>query len=103
MRDKRIKDKVQQVLNPSFVELVNESDMHSGPATESHYRLVVVSNGFAGLSRVERQQKVYGLLKKEFSSGLHALTMRLKTPDEWNESKSKAFSSPDCLHKNKSS
>lgn len=99
MRELRIKEKMEQELNPTLVQLANESHMHSGPANESHYKLVVVSKAFEKLSRVERQQKVYGLLKEEFSSGLHALTMRLKTPEEWEEKDSKSFSSPDCSHK----
>ena len=99
MRELRIKEKVQQELNPALVELSNESHMHSGPGNESHYKLVVVSKNFENLTRVERQQKVYGLLKDEFSSGLHALTMRLKTPEEWGGKDSTDFSSPDCAHK----
>lgn len=99
MREIRIKEKVQQELKPTLVELVNESHMHSGPANESHYKLVVVSEVFEDMSRVERQQKVYGLLKDEFSSGLHALTMRLKTPEEWEGKDTKGFASPDCSHK----
>lgn len=45
--------------------------------------LVLVSSVFAGLSRVKRQQLVYGLLKDRIESGeIHAVTMRTLTPEE---------------------
>jgi acid stress-induced BolA-like protein IbaG/YrbA len=45
--------------------------------------LGLVSGAFAGLSRVKRQQLVYGLLKDRIESGeIHAVTMRTQTPEE---------------------
>lgn len=49
-----------------------------------HFQALIVSQEFAGLSRVQRQQKVNALLVQRFDSGeLHALSMRTLTPDEW--------------------
>jgi acid stress-induced BolA-like protein IbaG/YrbA len=51
-----------------------------------HFQAVIVSDEFAGLSRVRRQQRVNALLKERFDSGeLHALSMRTLTPDEWRQ------------------
>ena len=51
---------------------------------ETHLALTVVSEQFEGLSRVKRHQLVYSLLSEEFSQGLHALQLSLKTPKEEN-------------------
>ena len=46
-------------------------------------RLRVVSIEFEGLSRVKRQQKIYGLLDELIKSGeIHAVTMLTLTPEE---------------------
>jgi BolA protein len=42
----------------------------------------MVSEAFAGLSRVARQRLVYHALGEEFDTGLHALSLDLKTPEE---------------------
>jgi BolA protein len=91
------------VLKPVHFELENESDLHSGPpGRESHFKLLLVSAEFDGLSRVDRQRKTHDLLKAEFQMGLHALAQRLLTPGEWNiNQKSLDFNSPECSHQKK--
>ncbi len=50
-----------------------------------HFSAVVVSDSFAGLTRVKRQQLLNTILKPHFDSGrLHALSMQTLTPEEWN-------------------
>jgi len=66
----------------SFIELINESHMHSGPAPESHFKLVLVSEDFNNLSKVRRQQAVYKVLK-ELMPQFHALGLHTYTPEEW--------------------
>jgi BolA protein len=66
---------------------LDESAKHAGhagaqPGGETHYRLTLVSTAFDGLSRVARQRLVYGALREEFDTGLHALSLDLKTPSE---------------------
>ena len=49
--------------------------------TEDHYEVFVRSTSFAGLSRMERHQKVMGAFSEELKSGeVHALT--IKTEDK---------------------
>lgn len=72
---------------PTAMELVDESAKHAGhagarPEGETHFRLRLVSNVFSGLSRVDRQRLVYQALREEFDTGLHALALDLKTPEE---------------------
>ncbi|MCM2352456.1 MAG: BolA family transcriptional regulator [Pseudobdellovibrio sp.] len=88
-RDERIKNILQQ-LNPVIFELKNDSAKHAGhadhmgvePTGETHYKLKIVSEVFKGMGRVDRQRKVYDLLRSEFNSGLHALELKTLTPEE---------------------
>ena len=51
-----------------------------------HFEAMIVSPAFAGLGRVQRQQRVNALLKGHFESEvLHALTMQCLTPEEASE------------------
>lgn len=48
-----------------------------------HFEALIVSPVFAGLSRVQRQQRVNAVLREHFESEvLHALSMQCLTPDE---------------------
>ena len=67
--------------------LEDDSSRHAGhagarPGGETHYRLRIVSPAFDGLNRVDRQRLVYQALAGEFETGLHALSLDLKTPAE---------------------
>jgi acid stress-induced BolA-like protein IbaG/YrbA len=50
-----------------------------------HFQAVVVSAQFAGKSRVQRHQLVYGALGERMREEIHALSMQTLTPDEWNK------------------
>ncbi len=81
----RIQQLVNQALAPSHLELVNESHMHSVPPnSETHFKLTVVSNAFAGQRQVQRHQQVYGVLKEVMQNPVHALALHTFTPDEWS-------------------
>ena len=76
-----------QQFSPHTFVLEDESARHAGhagarPGGETHYRLRLVSDAFAGLSRVARQRLVYHVLREEFDTGLHALSLDLKTQAE---------------------
>ncbi len=78
---------LRERLSPLDFALEDESARHAGhagarPGGETHYRARIVSPAFEGLSRVARQRLVYDLLAAEFSAGLHALSLELKTPTE---------------------
>jgi BolA family transcriptional regulator, general stress-responsive regulator len=92
----RISEKVVSGVSPQHIEIINESHMHSGPATESHFKLIVVSQRFDGLSAVKRHQLIYGLLAQELKSGVHALALHLYSPSEWAEKHLNVPVSPDC-------
>lgn len=97
-RAERIQNILNEGLSPVHMLLEDESHMHSGPRTETHFKLLIVSADFEGLSCVDRQRKVMGLLEAEFKAGLHALTQRALTPNEWSQMGATAgFVSPTCL------
>lgn len=87
----RVSDSIQQKLTsglqPERLEVTDESHLHAGHAGarkggESHFRLLIVSKSFEGLSRVARQRLVNSLLREELSGPIHALAMKTLTPAE---------------------
>lgn len=44
-----------------------------------HYKAVITSASFAGLSRIAQHQKVYGALKGKMGGELHALALETKS------------------------
>lgn len=101
-REQRIQEKLSQALSPSVLEVRNESHMHNVPkGSETHFKVVIVSQAFEGLARVRRHQLVYGALADEMTSGLHALTITSKTSMEWSADSAVPVS-PECLGGSKS-
>ena len=73
-------------LEPESVELSDDSARHAGhPGARSgggHYQLTVVSQHFAGKSRLERHRMVYAALGTLMQREIHALALRTFTPGE---------------------
>ncbi|HKA15834.1 MAG TPA: BolA family protein [Myxococcota bacterium] len=86
-RRSHIEARLRAELAASHVEVADESHLHAGHAGAAsgggHFRATVVSDRFAGLSRVARQRLVYGALAAEMTSEIHALAMQTYTPEEW--------------------
>jgi len=85
--EKRLKEKLMIALEPSRLDVINESALHAGhrssPGTgESHFRVLVISDRFSGLSRVQRHRLVNDALADELSGRIHALALTTLTPDE---------------------
>ncbi|WP_228445778.1 BolA family protein [Terricaulis silvestris] len=86
-RFERMETLLKTAFTPSVFELQDQSRFHAGhagasPGGETHYKLSLVSTAFEGLNRVARQRLVYQALHEEFDTGLHALSLDLKTPAE---------------------
>ena len=96
MLEKLLQQSLIQSLNPIFLDLENESHGHNVPkSSETHFRLVIVSEAFEGLSRVKRHQLVYKAANPMLKQGIHALAMQCFTEPEWAESPEQ-FKSPPC-------
>lgn len=92
-----IEEKLRTALTPSHLEVINESYKHSvPPGSESHFKLTVVSERFAGQRLVARHQAINGLLKEELAGGVHALSMETLTDEEWQARNRQSMDTPDC-------
>jgi BolA protein len=80
---------------PEFLEVVDESHNHSGDRENSHFKIIVVSDDFAGVSLINRHRQINELFREELTH-IHALAMFTYTPDEWSKKTTKP-NSPDCL------
>lgn len=98
-REDRIREVLRRHFEPLLLGVENESHQHAGPATESHFKVLIVSDKFQGLSRIDRQRLVQEALKSEFTQGLHALTQRVLTAEEYQAGLGKNFVSPNCISK----
>ncbi len=93
-----IQSKISAGLKITCLEVENESHMHNvPPGSESHFKVVVVSDDFEGLSRVKRHQTIYRLLAAEMSGAIHALAIHTFTSSEWIERQAAASASPPCM------
>jgi BolA protein len=83
----RMRSKLEAALSPSSLVIEDESAKHAGHAGareggETHFRIRIVSESFAGLNRVQRQRKVYAIVAEELAERVHALGLVTLTPDE---------------------
>ena len=83
----RLRAKLESALLPIALDIEDESARHAGHAGareggETHFKIRIVSHSFAGLSRVERQRKVYAAVAEELAERVHALSLVTLTPEE---------------------
>lgn len=90
----QIESKIQNAFHVAFLEMENESHMHSGPASESHFKMTLVADEFEGMSKVKRHQAVYKVLAEEMPK-FHALALHTFSPQEWEQSP-EVLESPLC-------
>lgn len=98
MIDKHIEEKIRANFPTAHFELINESHRHAGPALDSHFKLILSSEVFQGLSRVKRHQAVYRVLAQELAGPVHALALHLYSPEEWGKLDNGAPDSPGCAN-----
>jgi BolA protein len=86
-----IRAKLDAAFTPETLTVTDESSRHSGHAGatrddgsqgETHFNVRLVSAAFEGVSRVERQRRVYAVLKDELAGPVHALSLAALTPAE---------------------
>lgn len=91
----RIIARLTQALTPDNLIVIDESHKHAGhlghpgsghpgtlSASETHFRVKVVSSAFAGKSRLQRHRMVNDLLAEELRQGVHALAIETHAPEE---------------------
>lgn len=93
-----IETKLQEYFAPAHLNVLNESYMHNvPPGSESHFKVVIVSDKFEGQRLIGRHRQVNQVLADELANHIHALSMHTYTRDEWKEQNESAPDSPMCL------
>lgn len=95
--ERRIRELLDSALQPALLEVVNESGQHNVPAgSETHFKVTLVAEAFAGLPRIGRHRRVNQLLAELLAGPVHALALHAYTPAEW-AARGEAPASPPCL------
>ena len=81
--EKAIEEKLRKAFDPELLEIENDSHRHAGhagsPGTgHSHFTVTMAAAAFDGLSRVDRQRRVYQVLADELAGPVHALALKLQ-------------------------
>ena len=90
-----IEQKLVSKFAPDRLEVLNESHPHAGHhhtasghhevfdgSGETHFRVRIVADAFAGMSRVDRHRAVNALLADELAGSVHALAIEPAAPGE---------------------
>ncbi len=93
-RRSAIEAKLAAAFAPERLEVIDESHLHAGHhhgddhhaafdgTGETHFRVRIVSQAFAGLGRVARHRAINEALKEELAGGVHALALEPSAPGE---------------------
>ena len=73
---------------PEFFSVLDVSEQHRGhqnfkEGVESHFEIIIVSEMFKNLNRMERHRMVNKSLKEEFLSDLHSVVLKTYTSEEF--------------------
>ncbi|MEE9321822.1 MAG: BolA/IbaG family iron-sulfur metabolism protein [Granulosicoccus sp.] len=99
-----INDVIVEGLSPIHLEVIDESHRHNVPeGAQSHFKLVIVSDSFAGQGLVARHRVVNKLLADYLAGSVHALGLHTHTPEEWAARGESVPASPPCRGGSKSS
>ena len=94
----RIENKLAGAIELRHLEVINESGNHNVPAgSESHFKVILVSEVFAGERLIARHRRVNQILEDELSNHIHALAIHTYTEAEWRDKHGEAPLSPPCL------
>jgi len=95
--EEQIRQRLTERLQPQFLELHNESGNHCVPAgSETHFKVVLVSEHFAGLPTLKCHRLVYSVLADELAGPVHALALHTYSPQQWAAKEYAAPDSPLC-------
>jgi len=93
-----IEQQLTREFSPLFLDVANESHQHSVPPdSETHFKVILVSERFEGQRKVARHQQVYAALAQQLAGPVHALALHTYTAAEWRDRQQSAPQSPQCL------
>jgi len=92
-----INDTLVDALSPVHLDIINESNNHNVPAnSETHFKVIVVSNAFIDNSLVQRHRIINKLLADQLAGPVHALSLHTHTETEWSDKGGLVPDSPPC-------
>ena len=82
-----ITEKLRAAFTPAHLDVIDESHLHEGHAGhraggETHFRVNIVADAFAGKSRIDRHRLVNAALADEMASSVHALAIKAQATGE---------------------
>ncbi|MFT6987079.1 MAG: stress-induced morphogen [Psychromonas sp.] len=90
--------KIEQGIAFEFFKIENESYRHAVPVnSETHFKVILVSEIFAEMPLLARHRLVNELLSEELAGPVHALALHTYTGAQWLEKNKLAPDSGNCL------
>ena len=83
-----IENLILKIFKPEFLSVIDVSEQHRGhknfkEGIESHFEIIIVSEKFTNLTRIERHRMINQILKEEFLSDLHSVVLKTYTSEEF--------------------
>lgn len=83
----QITEKLRRAFSPLRLDVIDDSARHAGhagarPEGETHFKVAIVAQAFAGKTALERHRMVNQVLAEELSGPVHALNISARAPDE---------------------
>ncbi|WEK04640.1 MAG: BolA family transcriptional regulator [Candidatus Devosia phytovorans] len=74
--------KLSDRFTPAFLDVIDESMQHHGHAGwreggETHFRVRIAANHFAGMSRVAQHRAIHEVLEADLKGRVHALAIEV--------------------------
>ena len=84
----KIENIILEKFEPYFFSVLDVSEQHRGHHSfkedvESHFEIIIVSEKFKNIKRIERHRMVNRSLKEEFLNDLHSAIIKTYTIDEY--------------------
>lgn len=83
----KIKQKLSTELAPTKLEVIDFSEQHRGhggwrEGETTHVEVLIVSEKFCNISKINRHKIIHKLLEKELKNGIHALSIKAFSTEE---------------------
>ena len=62
-----------------------EVEVQDLTGTQDHYKAWIISESFQGKTLIARHRMIYAALAEEMKGPIHALTLEVYTPQEWED------------------
>lgn len=75
-----LENKLRTAFSPTILKVIDDSGAHAGhagarPEGGSHFKIILRTPAFEGLSKIQQHQAIYALLKIEMAEDIHALAL----------------------------